>query len=153
MAPSDAQITLKIDGHPYTLRPTDVTAWHSATFEAETGYSIEGMIAAVSDPAGRTLTMIARFAYLSALVSGQEPRSFREVAERISFGSDIGEPELSGIDDEPGEVDEGQALAAVGPEPELPPEPGEDADPQSGPGSSAPSPTAPAGSGGAGQSF
>lgn len=87
---------IKIDGHPYVLRPRELDAWQTATFEAETGLSVEGMLEALTTRAGRTLTMFARFAFLCTLQSGQEA-TFREVASRITYGSSIGEPETTGL--------------------------------------------------------
>ncbi len=140
MADDDApSITVKIDGHPYTLRPRELNAWQTATFEAETGISVEGMIYSLDSRAegGRSLTMFARFAYLCALQSGQNPRSFQEVAERITYGSNIEEPQTRGIETEPDDdpvlpdeddLEEARARAAeraellesAGPEPEDP---------------------------------
>jgi len=130
-------ITVKIDGHPYTLRPRELNAWQTATFEAETGISVEGMIYSLDSRAegGRSLTMFARFAYLCALQSGQNPRSFQEVAERITYGSNIEEPQTRGLerDDDPvlpdeDDLEEARAraeeraslLESAGPEPEDP---------------------------------
>lgn len=138
MSDDSPTITVRIDNHPYTLRPRELNAWQTATFEAETGLSVEGMIYSISgsDPAGRSLTMFARFAYLCALQSGQNPRSFQEVAERITYGSDIGEPTTTGLEDpdvdpvlpDEDDLEEARAraeerselLESAGPEPEDP---------------------------------
>lgn len=95
-------ISVTIDHHRYTLRPRELNAWQTATFEAETGTNVEKLVGALDDPEGdpaSSLTNLARFVFLVEIQNGHET-TFRSVAERITYGSDIGRIELSGLDDE-----------------------------------------------------
>lgn len=132
----DEQPTIKvtIDGHPYVLRPKELNAWQTATFEAECGLTVEEMVDRFASGHGRSLTTVAQFVYLCAMQGGQEP-TFRAIAERLTYGSDVSEIELAGVDDEDGpqgldrdtaeELAEDRAereaeLAEAGPEPSDP---------------------------------
>lgn len=80
-------ITLTIDAHPYTFRPRELDAWTAALFLEETGVEVEAMLRSFDE--GATLVTAARFVYLSALQSGQDPDSFEDVAKRLRVQSDV----------------------------------------------------------------
>lgn len=114
-------ITIKIDGHPYTLRPKELSALELSIFQTETGVSFEALMTMLESPAsagGRTLVNVARFAYLCALQGGQNPSGFAEVAARITYGSAI-ENEVEAGDDETDEQADRIEAGEVGAEDPL----------------------------------
>jgi len=146
MPDPDPIIRVKIDGHPYALRPRELNAWQNATFEAETGRSVEHMMYLFSEEQTRTLVVVAQFLYLCQIQQGDAHRSFREVAERLTYAAEVTDLSLDGLtanetgdglvapDDGPAGLDPDadvdglverradldERLAAVGPEPSDP---------------------------------
>lgn len=137
----EPSLTVTIDGHPYTLRPRELDAWQTSTFEAETGRRVENLISALDDPTSASLTGIAQFAYLCEIQNGTGT-TFREVASRIRYGSDIERMKILGVpgvddldDDELADAEAATDPPLDGPDDEDPPS-GLDGSPSAEPGSS-----------------
>ena len=109
-------LSLKIDGHPYSLRPRQLDAWQSATFEAAAGLSVEGMLSVIEHADDATLVDLARFVFLCE-VQAETGATFEEVCKRIRYDSDFGKLEALGFgddvedEDDDVELEEGPAPA------------------------------------------
>ena len=98
-SPENPLVRLTIDGTPYMLRPAELNAWQTATFEAECGLPVELLVARLGAE-NVTLADVARFVYLCAMQSGQEPSSFRTVAERLTYQAEVSDVMIEGLEPE-----------------------------------------------------
>ena len=96
--PDSPLVKLTIDGTVYKLRPAELNAWQTATFEAECGLPVELLVARLGADSV-TLSDVARFVYLCAMQGGQDPTSFRAVAERLTYRADVSDVSIEGIEE------------------------------------------------------
>lgn len=95
---ADTSITVSIDGVEYVCRPSDVTAKMAGQLRKESGMSVRAvMVAAADDP---DLDVIAALVWLARRQTGEKV-TWDEVADAITYDSEIGSAEGDAPDEDP----------------------------------------------------
>lgn len=84
---TDATVTIKVDGRPYTLRVDEVCAIDAAALRRATGMSLRSLIeASNADP---DIDVIAALVWLARRQTGEPNLTFDDAARSISYRSDF----------------------------------------------------------------